>query len=114
VRFQLYNALTQIKIIMSKKWRYFFALFVSLFMVTPFTVCTYANEPVQSVSQTKKITGTVVDKDGEPVIGANVSVKGTKKGVITNQNGKFTINTRVRDKELIKYFQLLRFIKLYR
>lgn len=77
---------------MTKKWCYSFALFVSLFLTSPFSVSVNAEESVQSVTQTRKITGTVVDKDGEPLIGANVSVKGTSKGVITNSKGKFTIN----------------------
>lgn len=39
----------------------------------------------------KRITGTVVDKSGEPVIGANVVVKGTTNGTITDVDGKFTL-----------------------
>lgn len=39
----------------------------------------------------KKITGIVVDKSGEPVIGANVVVKGTTNGTITDVDGKFTL-----------------------
>ena len=44
-----------------------------------------------AVQQTKKITGTVVDNTGEPVIGANLVVKGTTLGSITDMDGKFTI-----------------------
>ena len=39
----------------------------------------------------KKITGIVVDKSGEPVIGANVVVKGTTNGTITDVDGKFAL-----------------------
>ena len=39
-----------------------------------------------------KITGTVVDAQGEPVIGASVMIKGTSNGTITDFDGKFTIN----------------------
>jgi len=42
--------------------------------------------------QTKEITGVVKDAKGEPVIGANVSVKGTTTGTITDIDGKFTLN----------------------
>lgn len=42
--------------------------------------------------QTKKITGTVVDVNGTPVIGANVLVKGTVNGTITDLDGHFTID----------------------
>ena len=38
------------------------------------------------------MTGTVVDESGEPVIGANVLVKGVAKvGVVTDIDGKFTL-----------------------
>ena len=39
-----------------------------------------------------KVTGTVVDATGEPVIGASVIVKGTTNGTVTDFNGNFTIN----------------------
>ena len=39
-----------------------------------------------------KITGTVVDAQGEPVIGASVIIKGTSNGTVTDFDGKFAIN----------------------
>ena len=42
--------------------------------------------------QTKKITGTILDQAGIPVIGANVLEKGTSNGTITNLDGKFTLS----------------------
>ena len=39
----------------------------------------------------KKITGQVVDKNGDPVIGANVVVKGTTNGTITDIDGKYAL-----------------------
>lgn len=42
--------------------------------------------------QSRKINGTVKDQNGEPVIGANVSVKGTTIGVITDIDGNFILN----------------------
>ena len=42
--------------------------------------------------QAQKITGMVNDENGEPVIGANVSVIGQSIGTITDINGRFTIN----------------------
>ena len=41
--------------------------------------------------QTKTVKGTVVDSKGEPIIGANVLVKGTTVGSITDLDGKFTL-----------------------
>lgn len=44
-----------------------------------------------SVQQTKRITGVVTDQYGEAIIGANVVVKGTTHGTITNYDGEFSI-----------------------
>lgn len=41
--------------------------------------------------QTRKITGLVVDDLGSPVIGANVVVKGSTNGTITDMDGKFSL-----------------------
>lgn len=41
--------------------------------------------------QKRKVTGTVTDAAGEPIIGANVSVKGTTIGTITDMNGFFEL-----------------------
>ncbi len=49
---------------------------------------------VSEVQQGKTITvkGHVVDKTGEPIIGANVRVDGTSVGAVTDLDGKFTLN----------------------
>lgn len=39
-----------------------------------------------------KITGKVVDVNGEPIIGASVTVKGTSMGVVSDLNGNFSLN----------------------
>jgi TonB-linked SusC/RagA family outer membrane protein len=41
-----------------------------------------------------RITGTVVDPAGEPVIGANVVERGTTNGNITDADGKFSLTVR--------------------
>src|SRR3712207_9160072 len=43
--------------------------------------------------QTSKVTGTVKDEFG-PVIGASVVEKGTGNGVVTDMDGKFSLNVR--------------------
>lgn len=53
--------------------------------------------------QTKRITGTVVDATGEPVIGATVMQKGTSNGTITDVNGKYTINVPAGATLVISY-----------
>lgn len=53
-------------------------------------------------SQTKNITGKVVDsKDGKPIPGATVVVKGTKIGTSTDAEGNFTLNVTGDAKSLI-------------
>ena len=43
-------------------------------------------------AQNNKVTGKVVDAQGEPVIGASVVVKGQSKGVVTDVDGNFSID----------------------
>ena len=42
--------------------------------------------------QTKKVTGTVVDAAGMPIIGANIVVAGTTNGTITDFDGNFVLD----------------------
>lgn len=51
-----------------------------------FVLCTTA-----VFAQQKPIKGTVVDATGEPLIGVNVSVKGTTIGTITDVDGKYSL-----------------------
>lgn len=45
----------------------------------------------QSKQLTKKVTGTVVDANGEPIIGASIVIKGESHGTITDFDGKFAL-----------------------
>lgn len=45
----------------------------------------------ETKQQKKFVTGTVIDMDGEPVIGANIIEKGTTNGIITDVNGGFSL-----------------------
>lgn len=58
-----------------------------------------ATEPVSA----KRITGQVLDEQGEPLIGVNVLVKGTTIGAITNLDGNFTIEAPVGSTLSITY-----------
>jgi TonB-linked SusC/RagA family outer membrane protein len=40
----------------------------------------------------RRITGVVTDENGEPIIGANVVVKGTTNGTVTGVNGEFSLS----------------------
>ena len=73
--------------------RFLFSTVMASALVTgaPQAVFAYVGE-VQAVSQTGAIKGKIVDSYGEPVIGANVKVKGTTNGTITDMDGNFTLN----------------------
>ncbi|MBR1435082.1 MAG: carboxypeptidase-like regulatory domain-containing protein, partial [Bacteroidales bacterium] len=45
-----------------------------------------------SFAQNVGISGTVVDSNGEPLIGVSVIVKGTTTGTMTDLDGKFSLN----------------------
>ena len=47
---------------------------------------------IGAYAQGKTVSGTVLDKSGESVIGASVVVKGTTNGTITDFDGKFTLS----------------------
>lgn len=47
--------------------------------------------------QSRMITGKVTDKNGQPVEGASVLVKGTNSGTSANQDGVFTISAKPGD-----------------
>ena len=58
-------------------------------------MCTFA------FAQQGTVTGKVIDDLGEPVIGANVVVKGTTTGVITDVDGNFSLTVRDLKKDVI-------------
>lgn len=45
---------------------------------------------------TGTVGGKVVDENGEPVIGAQIQVKGSKSGTVTDVDGNFTLPTAKR------------------
>ena len=57
-----------------------------------------------SYAQTRKITGQVVDGNGEPVIGANIAVDGVKGiGAISDMDGNFSINVPEGKKLIVSF-----------
>lgn len=85
----------------------FFLLSFALFWMSMSAV--YASETSEmqtspsSVLQNKKVNGRVVDKTGEPIVGASVFVKGTTRGVLTDIDGKFTIAVNSGEVLVISY-----------
>ncbi len=80
----------QTTVSMSRKL--FFSMALASALCTGFPLETQAettNSPITMQQQIVK--GTVVDGKGTPVIGANVQVKGTKNGTITDMDGHFSL-----------------------
>lgn len=46
--------------------------------------------------QIRRISGTVKDEAGEPVIGTNITIKGTDKGTITDIEGKYRLDVPIK------------------
>lgn len=76
-------------------------LLVWVVVLSSGTLMAYAGN--LDISQTKVITGTVTEKEtGDPLIGVNVSVKGTSKGTITNLNGQYSVDVN-SDKDILVF-----------
>jgi len=51
----------------------------------------------------RNVTGTVIDQNGEPIIGASILDRNTKIGTITDVNGNFTLKVSDQSTLLISY-----------
>ena len=69
---------------------------------SPQAMADSAVNSVQSVQQTKKVSGTVVDAMG-PVIGASILEKGTSNGTVTDLNGNYSLNVGPNATIVISY-----------
>lgn len=76
---------------------------VTLFSGIPQSAYAEKNE-VQVTMQTATIKGTVVDVNGEPVIGATIQIKGTTTGIISDMDGNFTLNNASKNATLVVSF----------
>ena len=56
-----------------------------------------------SLAQNKVQTGTVVDENGEPVIGATVKVDGTKAATVTDFDGNYKLEVPKNGKVVVSY-----------
>lgn len=59
---------------------------------------------VPGFAQTKSVNGTIIDSTGEPLIGVNVSVKGTTTGTISDLDGKYTLQVPSNNAVLVFSF----------
>ena len=80
-----------------------FSVMLSLGMVGGLS--TYSVPAMASVQQdqTIKVSGQVVDQEGEPLIGATIKVKGAQSGAITDFDGKFTIDAPAKGSLVVSY-----------
>lgn len=79
---------------------------IALISFLPLSTDLRAESPntVNISQQIKKlVTGVVVDAAGLPLIGVNVSVKGTTEGTITDLDGKFNLNVSSQSMLVISY-----------
>lgn len=53
--------------------------------------------------QKKKVTGTVADTNGEPIIGANIVEQGTTNGIITDVDGRFSLDVSDKATLVVSY-----------
>lgn len=60
------------------------------------------NEPssTTSIQQTVEVKGKVVDKSGNPIVGATIAVKGTTRGTATANDGTFALKVLPNDKTI--------------
>ena len=56
-----------------------------------------------ALAQNQTVTGTVLDETGEPVIGATVTVAGTKTATVTDLDGNYKISAPADAKVVISY-----------
>lgn len=59
--------------------------------------------PISLYAQNYQLKGTVTDPSNEPLIGANVSVKGTTNGTITDVSGNFVLNVSPKTKIVVSF-----------
>lgn len=93
---------------MNKKDKFFMLLALSCLPLSEMAAEQVDGMAVSPITQevlqnSVKITGKVVDVQGEPVIGATVMEKGTTNGIITDVDGNFTLNVSPNRKLQVSY-----------
>ena len=58
---------------------------------------------IQAVQQNSSISGTIRDANGDPIPGANVLVKGTTNGTLTDYEGHFSLNCKTGSTLVISF-----------
>lgn len=74
---------------------------------THIILTTEAIKDLHAQQQAKTVTGTVTDVSGEPIIGANIRIKGTTTGTITDIDGNFSIEAKPQSVIEVSYIGYL-------
>lgn len=74
---------------------------------THIILTTEAIKDLHAQQQAKTVTGTITDVSGEPIIGANIRIKGTTTGTITDIDGNFSIEAEPQSVIEVSYIGYL-------
>lgn len=74
---------------------------------THIILTTEAIKDLHAQQQAKTVTGTVTDVSGEPIIGANIRIKGTTTGTITDIDGNLSIKAEPQSVIEVSYIGYL-------
>ena len=80
-----------------------FSVMLSLGILGGMTFCPVEAKASVQQDQTIKVSGQVVDQDGEALIGATVKIKGAQTGVITDFDGNFSIDAPANATLVVSY-----------
>lgn len=70
---------------------------------TPLYIHAASETGIEAVQQSHKVTGKVVDSQGEPIIGATIKEVGTSNGTITDLDGNFSFDASAKGSLEISY-----------
>jgi TonB-linked SusC/RagA family outer membrane protein len=99
----------------SKRYRIgkdsFFGILLCIILFGPMTYISAAENSTASLSTSQQddempISGLVTDINDEPLIGATIFVKGTKKGTVTDVDGRFRMSVRSGQTLVISYVSM--------
>ena len=80
-----------------------FSVMLCLSIMGCLAVCPVPAMAAVEQSQTIKVSGQVVDQDGEPLIGATVRVKGSQTGAVTDIDGNFQLDAPANGTLVVSY-----------
>ena len=80
-----------------------FSVMLSLGVLGGLTFCPMTAKASVQQDQTIKVSGQVVDQNGEALIGATVRLKGVQSGVVTDFDGNFSIDAPSNGVLLVSY-----------